>query len=232
VAHPVEAVIFDLDGTLIDHIGSVTAALHAWLPTLGAAATAGLVNAWFEAEERHFPARRIREITFAEQRRRRLREFLPLVGLTPGDDDSLDVVFSRYLACYAAAWTKFEDVDPVLDVLAGTELGIAVLTNGIIDQQNAKIDAVGLRGRVGRVCTAEELGVAKPERSTYLAVCAALGVHPGAALHVGDRHDLDVLAARAAGLQAVHVDRSGAGPFDEPHRITSLAQLPTLLREW
>jgi putative hydrolase of the HAD superfamily len=44
-------------------------------------------------------------------------------------------------------------------------------------------------------------------------------------LSVGDRHDLDVLPARAAGLQAVHLDRLDAGPTDEPHRIKSLRDL-------
>lgn len=63
--------IFDLDGTLIDHVGSVTTALEQWLPELGASLTDKLSAAWFEAEDKHFPAWRSREVTFAEQRRRR-----------------------------------------------------------------------------------------------------------------------------------------------------------------
>jgi putative hydrolase of the HAD superfamily len=50
------AVIFDLDGTLVDHLGSVVAALERWLPSLGAAATGALIDAWFAAEERHLSA--------------------------------------------------------------------------------------------------------------------------------------------------------------------------------
>ena len=70
----IRAVIFDLDGTLIDHVGSVTQALEAWLPEVGATPTEELTAAWFLAEEKHFPAWRSREITFAEQRRRRLHD--------------------------------------------------------------------------------------------------------------------------------------------------------------
>lgn len=77
----VQAVVLDLDGTLFDHVGSVRAALRAWLPSLGAEATDALVTAWFAAEERHFRAWCSREVSFAEQRRRRLREVLPLAGL-------------------------------------------------------------------------------------------------------------------------------------------------------
>ena len=63
-------------------------------------------------------------------------------------------------------------------------------------------------------------------RRTYLTVCAKLGVTPASTAHVGDLYDLDVTAPCAAGLHAVYFDRQSAGPLEEPHRITSLRQLP------
>lgn len=159
-----------------------------------------------------------------------MRDFLPLVGSTPpGDDDGLDQLFAGFLACCEASWTTFPDVDGALVALAGTTLELAVLTNGSTQQQNAKLEAVALGGRVGRVFTAEELGVAKPDPSAYLSVCRSLGADPSGVLHVGDLYDLDVIAPRAAGLQAVHLDRFGTGPREEPARIASLDQLPALL---
>jgi putative hydrolase of the HAD superfamily len=47
---------------------------------------------------------------------------------------------------------------------------------------------------------------------------------------VGDRYDLDVLAPRAVGLQAVYLDRADRGPVDEPDRIRSLHQLASRIR--
>jgi putative hydrolase of the HAD superfamily len=222
-------VIFDLDGTLLDHAGSVKDALNEWLPTLQIAPSDDHAEAWFLAEQRHYPSWQAGEITFAEQRRRRLREFLPLIGIAPGEDAQLDEIFTGYLAHYQAAWRKFDDVDPTLAAIAEMSLQTAVLSNGISHQQNAKLKALGLLDCVGPVFTAEDLGIAKPNPDTYLVVCAKLEVDPGAALHVGDLHDLDVLAPRAAGLQALHLDRANAGPHDEPHRITSLNQLPKWL---
>jgi len=129
---------FRLDGTLLDHVSSVTTALRDWLPTLNATPTDVLLPAWFAAEERHFPAWRARQISFAEQRRRRLRDFLPLLGMTPGGDDTLDDIFASYLACYEAAWTKFDDVDLVITELRRSGLQIAVLTNGTTEHTDSQ----------------------------------------------------------------------------------------------
>ncbi|WP_022923697.1 HAD family hydrolase [Serinicoccus marinus] len=226
----IRAVIFDLDGTLVDHVGSATKALEGWLPELGATLTAELRGAWLVAEEKHFPAWRAREVTFAEQRRRRLRDFLPLIDSPVGLDAELDDVFAGYLRHYEAAWTCFDDARETLQKISRLPIKTAVLTNGTDEQQHAKIKKVGLAGLVSQVFTAESLGAAKPDLSTYRSVCKALNVEVNRALHVGDVYALDVTAPREAGLQAVHLDRDDAGPFDEPTRIRSLRELLEFLR--
>ncbi len=225
----IRAVIFDLDGTLVDHAGSATKGLETWLPELGATLTDDLLAAWFAAEETHFPAWRAREVTFAEQRRRRLRDFLPLIDSPVGDDAELDAVFAGYLRHYEAAWTCFDDVKETLDAMSHLAVTTAVLTNGADEQQHAKLKAVGLAGRCAHVFTAESLGAAKPDPSTYRHVCEALKINVHNALHVGDSYALDVEAPRRAGLRAVHLDRDGVGPIEEPARIRSLHELPALL---
>lgn len=226
---PTELVVLDLDGTIIDHLGSTARALETWLPTLGRTAHAGLHALWIAAEQRHYPAWRAGEIGFAEQRRRRLRDFLPLLDLPVGDDAELDQIFTGYYRAYQASWRAFPDVAAALADLARLNVRIAVLTNGTQKQQTDKLTAVDLLERVGPVFSAQGLGVAKPGRESYLKVCAAMQVPPADTLHVGDLYDLDVLAPRAAGLNAVHLDRLGTGPLDEPQRITGLDELPDLV---
>ena len=217
-------VLFDLDGTLVDQDGAVTAALRSWLPRLGVDPTAEVQDFWLECQERHLVAWRERRISFPEQRRRRLRDFLPAVGVSYVDDE-LDAVFEGYLRAYEQAWRRFDDVDDALAVVAAAGLAVAVLTNGTIEQQNDKLARVGLAGRVGPVYTVEDLGVAKPHAGAFLGACERWGLPPARVLSIGDRHDLDVVAARAAGLRAVHLDRHDAGPAHERHRIRSLAEL-------
>jgi putative hydrolase of the HAD superfamily len=222
-------VIFDLDGTLFDHRLSATTALDAWLPELGATVDPALLAGWFALEDLHFVTWQAGQIDFVEQRRRRLSGFLPLIGVAPGSPQELDRLFDDYLVHYQRAWTGFQDAEAAVAAVEGAGLRPAILTNGRVTMQKAKVEAIGLTGRLGEVFTAEGLGTAKPGAASYLAVCASLGAPPAEVLHVGDRYDLDVVAARAAGLAAVHLDRTGAGPHAESHRLTSLIQLAEYL---
>jgi putative hydrolase of the HAD superfamily len=222
----VSAVVFDLDGTLFDHSSSARRGLSQWLAGIDVALTNELASAWFEAEKRHVTSWRQGMISWAEQRRRRLRDFLPLIAVPVGTDDDLDEVFvAGYLLAYERAWVGYDDVNSALDAVHDYGVVTAMLTNGTQEQQEAKLAHLGLLGRIGPVFTAEGLGVAKPDPRAFRLVCAHLALPPGQVLCVGDDYEVDVRAARAAGLRAVYLDRIGTGPMTEHDRITTLAEL-------
>lgn len=224
-----DLVILDLDGTIVDHRTASRQALGVWLAAFDRQNDEPLSEAWTAAENRHYPAWRAREISFAEQRRRRLRDFLPLIGQPIGDDAELDRVFEGYLSAYEAAWVAYPDASPALQELARLGCKLAVLTNGTDEQQRAKLAAVGLQGKVGPVFASETLGVAKPGPQSYLRVCAGMEAEPARTVHIGDLYDLDVVAPREAGLQAIYLDRYDAGPQDESLRITTLAAVAGMI---
>ncbi|MBB2942651.1 putative hydrolase of the HAD superfamily [Actinoplanes lutulentus] len=220
-------VLFDLDGTLGDHDGSVEAALGAWLPSIGVPASAENRALWEKITERHLAAWRRREIGYAEQRRRRLTEFLPLVGVSC-EADELDTIFSGYLAHYDTGYRAYGDAVAAVAAAVEAGLAVAVLTNGSAAQQRGKLARIGLSS-IASVFTPDDLGVAKPDPDAFRIACSRWGIAPGSVLSVGDNHAFDVLAARAAGLRAVHLDRTGAGPASEAHRISTLRELATYL---
>ncbi|WP_427888537.1 HAD family hydrolase [Kribbella sp. GL6] len=211
-----KAVVFDLDNTLFDHSGSAERALRGWVGELGVRPTDELISRWFAIEDRVYDAYLRRELTHQGQRRARLREFLPVLGReVPSTDAELDVVFEGYLKQYRGSWVAFPDARPALEVARGNGWRVGVLTNGNTAQQNAKLEAIGLAEYVDVVCASESLGVSKPDPLAYQRVCDELGVAPADALMIGDNLELDVLAARAAGMTARHLDRStGHGLLD------------------
>ncbi|WP_175415979.1 HAD family hydrolase [Curtobacterium sp. SGAir0471] len=204
--------VFDLDGTLFDHAGASARAVDDFFRDLGVAADPALRAAWGEAERRHFERWRLGEIDFAEQRRARLVEVLPLAGLRPPrDPDDLDSLFGRYLAAYRAAWRPFPGSPSLLREVADLGTTVGVLTNGTEEQQRDKLALTGLGDLVDVVCTSERIGVAKPDRRAFQRVAAELGVPLAACLFVGDDPHRDVAGARAAGMRAVLVDPASEG---------------------
>jgi putative hydrolase of the HAD superfamily len=236
---PVAAIVFDLDGTLFDHEASVRAALYHWLPPFSdtvdeADVVPGfraeseeferLTAIWFSLEERAFAAWRAGEITWTDQRRLRLREFLRLAGM-PNMDAHLDTVFAAYLAAYQARWRPFPDAVKCLKSIAKKKISVAVLTNGLQTQQVDKTVVTGLAPLCGPVFASSGIGVAKPDAESYLLVCERLGVSPADTVMVGDNYELDVRGAREAGLRAVHLDRLSTHRIADPSRIATLREL-------
>lgn len=223
---PVDLVVFDLDGTLLDHAGASAAALSAWLQPWGVTPERlpALVETWSLLEERHWDRWRRGEVSFQEQRRGRLREFLPQLGREVVEAE-LDDLFLGYLTEYEAAWVAYPDAVAALEAVRDSGRTVAVLTNGDQAQQCAKVRAIGLEGRCGEVFASSRLPAPKPDPRSYLAVCDAVGVAPERALMVGDNLELDVLAPRTVGLAAVHLDRADAHPVPDDSRIRSLDEL-------
>jgi putative hydrolase of the HAD superfamily len=109
----IRAVLFDLDNTLFDHRASARAGLEAFLRHLQATPSPDLASSWFEIEQRSYDRFLSKEISFQEQRRERLRQFLPMIGLTgPLEASQLDDLFVTYLQNYERAWTAFRDARP------------------------------------------------------------------------------------------------------------------------
>ena len=188
-----------------------------------------LVALWDEVAERHFPAFRTGEVTFQEQRRRRMREFLPHVGLAAEDmsDADLDRRFEAYLKHYEAAWRAYDDVLPSLKSLSGTRL--AVLSNGDQAQQEEKLRRTGLDVHFEVVMTSSGLGAEKPSPVAFHLAYARLRVDPATVMYVGDCLDVDAQAATAAGLVGVWLDRQDrSGPASQP-TIATQEELPRLI---
>jgi putative hydrolase of the HAD superfamily len=226
-------VLFDLDGTLVDHESAAAEGVEQWLVGNGwadEATIAGLVSDWDAIAERHFPAYRARLTTFQGQRRLRLQDFLPNVGIDPAgwSDERLDDVFSTYLLAYQAAWQAFPDAVPCLEALRDTAR-VAVLSNGNQDQQEEKVSRTGLDSYLEVVLTSDRLGVAKPDPRAFELACRRLAVPVHAAVYVGDRLDVDARASTAAGLRGIWLNRKGSDVPSGVEAIDDLADLPGVL---
>jgi putative hydrolase of the HAD superfamily len=218
------AVLFDLDGTLMDHDAAREAAIAGLLP-----ARAALAREWRRLEALHYDEYAAGRCSFQEQRRRRVRGIHVAMGAAEPADAACDDWFAAYLERYRAGWAAFDDVLPALaalaDALPGVRLGI--VTNGEGEPQRAKLAAIGLTDRFPVFVASADVGMRKPQPEIFLFACERLGVDPSASAHVGDRLDLDAQGAAAAGLRGVWLDRAGGGAAPAGVvRIGDLRELP------
>ncbi|MEV5826412.1 HAD family hydrolase [Spirillospora sp. NPDC052242] len=226
----IEAVLFDLDGTLFDHDGAAAEAIAGAFPDADAA---WLVPRWHELGEAAIERYLAGELDFTGQRRARIVRLARELGLGTWDDARADAWFAAYTGRYEAAWRPYPDVPGALAALAARGLRLGVITNGDVRQQRAKLARMGLAERLPHVTASSEAGCAKPAAEIFRTACAGLGLAPAAVAYVGDRLDTDARGAAAAGLTGVWLDRSDGPAPDHAGvvRITGLDALPRVLAD-
>jgi len=191
VKQPFGALIFDLDGTLIDSAPDVCAAIN-W-------ALAGHGR---------------REITLAEakaligQGGRVLSErALALTG-RPGTPDEIERVYKAFLASYAARPVEHTVVYPgareAVEVFRAAGVGLAICTNKPKATTMPVLAALGLDRFFDVVSCGDQVPYRKPDGRHVLRVVEELGAKLRTTALIGDSEN-DIAAARSAGVPSVAV---------------------------
>ena len=108
---------------------------------------------------------------------------------------------------------------------AGLRLAVVSNSEGKVAQA---LEAAGLRDYFDVVVDSGLIGIEKPDPRIFEAALDQLGVAPGEALYVGDLYDVDIVGARAAGIEAVLISDSTA-PGRDCRSVASIHDLADLL---
>ena len=74
------------------------------------------------------------------------------------------------------------------------------------------------------------VGVEKPDPAIFRTGLDAMQVQPSESVYVGDVYAIDVLGARSVGMRAILIDPFGVYDHQDCPHISSLSELPDLLR--
>src|SRR5687767_9575822 len=111
-----------------------------------------------------------------------------LAATAPGLDERAR---RRVLSAFGAL-APHGDARPALERLAAEAVPVAALANGSAETIGRLLRSAGIEGLVGRVISADEVGVWKPAPTPYLHAAATLGVEPRelalVAVHAWDVH--------------------------------------------
>jgi putative hydrolase of the HAD superfamily len=220
-----KAVIFDLDDTLVDQKSAARTAVVAWAAEHGIT-DPDVGQRWARISEIHYERYQRRELTFAQQRATRVREFLAL----DVDEDAASALFDGYLTRYEAQWVAFDDAVPALRRTRAAGLTVAVLTNGDDDHQRFKLAKLGLTDEIDVLIASSTLPAGKPDPRAFDSALTKIGIEKNQALMIGDSLEKDVHGAINAGVNAILLDRRNAWPDIDIPRMISLDELQFPMR--
>ena len=184
-----DALLFDLDGTLVDSAADICAALTDALTAIGREAAQPVATLVDGAP---------------------LEEIYAAV-VSNGSAEELARFAAAYRAAYARCMTRstrpYPGVDATLDTIRRRvpELRLAVASSKRTETARELVDAVGLTARFDLVRGSGASSLAhKPAPDLPLAVARELGVAPARAVMIGDTVR-DVAAGRSAGMITIAV---------------------------
>lgn len=221
----VAAIAFDLDGTLLDTIHDLAAALNTLLTELGHARLA-------KAEVRNLVGKGMPNLVRRALARAR--------GILPAevDEDEFRTALARYQAHYAEQLGRetvlYPGVREGLERLAVSGVPLAVITNKATRFVRPHLDAVGITHFFRVVVGGDDLPAKKPAPDALLHVAACFGVAPPYVLMVGDSVN-DAQAARAAGCPVLilpygYNEGQPVGDVDHDGIVDSLVALAERVR--
>ena len=201
---PIQAVIVDLDGTMVDTLGDFEEALNRTMTDLDLPpVTRALIERTVGKGSEHL----IRSV-LAHQLALPEVTGLANVCQARNADTLYEPAWQRYQHHYRRINGQFSAVYPGvvegLEALKARGLPMACLTNKPLAFAQGLLQAKALNGYFGWVFGGDSFARKKPDPMPLLGTCAAMGVAPERALMVGDSQN-DAQAARAAGCPVVLV---------------------------
>ena len=186
------AIIFDLDGTLVDTAPDLIHTLNHLL-----------------AQKDCPPAPRELMRTMISQGARAMLKKGFELAKKPKNGEQLNVLTTEFIAHYSeniAVYSRpFPGVITALDRLKSNGHPLGICTNKTEKLSKQLIDALAMQDFFGAIIGVDTLEFQKPHPGHVLGTIEALGASPHTAIMVGDS-ETDIVAAKAANIPVIAVD--------------------------
>jgi phosphoglycolate phosphatase len=182
-----DAYLFDLDGTLIDTVPDIDAALNHCLQQAG-------INGVEQSLTRHWIGHGSRTL---------IRQALQHQHVAETDIDALQSVFLAYYKNSIATHSQiYPGVIDTLQAMKNRGAKLAVVTNKLTELSIPLLEQIGMFDYFDLVVCGDTASAAKPDPAPVNLCLDTFALAAEAALFVGDS-DTDVKAAQAAGVDVV-----------------------------
>jgi phosphoglycolate phosphatase len=211
----IEAVLIDLDGTLVDTVYDLHAAVGLVAKRYGLSApSVEEVKSWIGKGSRQLMSRLL------EHQRGRSSQDVPV-------EQALAVFYEAYESVNGLYARPYPDVIAALKAMRQAGLPIACVTNKVQAATDLLLEKLGMTSYFDIVLGGVEGRALKPHPDVLFAACAAFGADAARAVMIGDSEN-DLQAARAAGSRCLLVPY-GYSVGQPVQSLGADAIVPTLL---
>ncbi|MBM7565554.1 HAD family hydrolase [Paenibacillus sacheonensis] len=194
-----KAVLFDLDGTLLNRDQSLASFLeHQYqrIPAFHAMGKQAFIRRFVELDQKGYVWKD--------------RVYQSLV-----EEGQLELDWQELLADYVLSFRHhcigFPGLIEMLEALKLRNYKLGIITNGFGDFQMNTIRGLGIEGYFDEILVSEIEGLRKPDIRIFQLALQRLGVRPEEAIFVGDHPVNDVEAGMHAGMLGIWKEEDGLG---------------------
>ncbi len=232
----IKAVCFDLDDTLFDYRGSMSAC-EDYLCEV----TSGLLSVPFSRCRRTY--RRAKGNLYRDRPLdpaifdwgERISTLISALGFPP-EEKTVEWLRSTFWRRFISVIEPYPDSRPVLEALRESGRKTAVISNGIREIQKMKVERLGLSAFFDVDVYSSDVSANKPALGIFRRCLWELRVRAEDSLMVGDLVHVDVKGAKAVGMQTcwfkagTHAQIEPSDASEEPDLVVSrLSDLPRMI---
>jgi putative hydrolase of the HAD superfamily len=215
----IKAVLFDLDGTLLDRDASIKRFIDGQYDRmkkwLGSIPKEKYVARFIELDNRGY--------VWKDKVYQQLINELHIADLT------WEVLLQDYKSEFKNHCVPFSNLLSMLEELKGSSLALGIITNGQGSFQMDSIKALGIASYFDVILISEWEGLKKPDPAIFKRALEKLQCLPNECLFIGDHPVNDVKAAKAVGMTGIWKKDAQWRHVEADYIIDDLGELPLII---
>jgi putative hydrolase of the HAD superfamily len=215
----IKAVLFDLDGTLLNRDDSIKRfidnqyeRLNKWVSHIP---KEKYISRFIELDNRGY--------VWKDKVYQQLIRELHITGISSED------LLQDYISEFKNTCVPFLNLTQMLEELKSSNLLLGIITNGYGQFQMDNIKALGIEKHFDVILVSEWEGIKKPDPQIFKRALEQLNVSPKQSIFVGDHPENDVKAAQIVGMKGIWKKDFQWDNVEADFTVYDLAEVPLII---
>ncbi|RCJ41182.1 L-2-haloalkanoic acid dehalogenase [Nostoc minutum NIES-26] len=218
-----KAILFDLDGTLLDRDSSikhfVSTQYDRFAPKFKNIRKSDYISRFIELDCRGYVWKD--------------KVYQSMISDFGVQTITWEELLDDYYVEFINSCIPFPNLLKTLDILTKQGYRLGIITNGLGDFQRRTIQGLGIENYFQTTLISEIEGVRKPEAEIFIRALRSLGVMANESIFIGDRPDVDVMGAKHIGMKSIWKrDLGWREPENADGIIDDLGEIPLIIERF